>query len=607
MSRDGAPPPFDDPDETVLQPSAVGRGSPLARDPDETLVMPSHDALESASLSNDPESEAVEPPASIPTKKAGSTNTASAMVAAGILLSRVMGLLRESVFAAYFGTTAYADVFRAALKMPNFLQNMLGEGTLSASFIPVYAELLHNGKEEEAGRVAGAVFGLLAAVAGALALAGVLGAPLLTTLFLPGFEGERRELAIHITRILFPMAGILVLSAWSLGILNSHRSFFLPYFAPVFWNAAMVGTLVALGGSLSLRGLVVALSWGALVGGALQFLVQLPKVLRLERRLKISLGRGVPGAREAVTNAGPAITGRGVVQISAWADTWLASLLSVGALAILGYATTLYLLPISLFGMSVAAAELPELARQRQGETEVLRARTSAGLERIAFYIVPSFVGYTALGHVVIATLFQRGEFKTADTMATWVVLLGFNIGLIATTGSRLFSSTFFALRDTRTPARYAIIRVMLSIVLGIVLMLTFEGVKVEKWGMNIPAGPLGWARVGGQPLGVFGLTLAAGIAAWIEWFLLKRSLKARIGHVGAGQGPLARMFGAALVGAALGWGLLFVLPDDLSPLITGVLVLGVYGAAYFGVAAALGLQQAGAVFRRVGGMLGRR
>lgn len=607
MSRDGTPPPFDDPDETVLQPSITGPGSPLAKDPDETLVMPSHDVLEAASLSNDPESEAVEPAAVVPTKKGSGGAAASAMVAAGILLSRVMGLLRESVFAAYFGTTAYADVFRAALKLPNFLQNMLGEGTLSASFIPVYAELLHNGKKEEAGRVAGAVFGLLAAVAGGLALAGVLGAPLLTTAFLPGFEGERRELAIHITRILFPMAGVLVLSAWSLGILNSHRSFFLPYFAPVFWNAAMVGTLFLMGGSMSLRRLVVALSWGALIGGVMQFLVQLPKVMRLERNLKISLGRGVPGAKEAVTNAGPAITGRGVVQISAWADTWLASLLSVGALAILGYATTLYLLPISLFGMSVAAAELPELARQRLGETEALRARTSAGLERIAFYIVPSFVGYTALGHVVIATLFQRGEFSTNDTLATWVVLLGFTTGLIATTGSRLFSSTFFALRDTRTPARYAVMRVVVSIVLGVVMMLMFEGVTVEKWGLRIPAGPLGWVRVGGQPLGVFGLTLAAGIAAWIEWFLLKRALKGRIGHVGAARGPLARMFAAALIGAALGWGVLYLLPGGLSQIITGVLVLGVYGAAYFAVAALLGLEQSSAIFRRAKGMLGRR
>jgi putative peptidoglycan lipid II flippase len=579
---------------------------PLQPDPDATVEMPRKEALEHGSLSSDPEDETVEPAAVVP-QAAKSSTSASAMVAAGILLSRVMGLVRESVFAAYFGTTAFADVFRAALKMPNFLQNMLGEGTLSASFIPVYSELLQEGRKEDAGRVAGAIFGLLAVGAGALALLGVLGAPLLTTIFLPGFEGERYDLAVHITRILFPMAGVLVLSAWSLGILNSHRSFFLPYFAPVFWNAAMIATLILFGRQMSLDRLVVALSWGAMLGGALQFLVQLPGVLKVERSLKLSLGRGVPGVKDAVSNAGPAITGRGVVQISAWADTWLASLLSVGALAVFGYASTLYLLPISLFGMSVAAAELPELARQRQGGVEALRARTSAGLERIAFYIVPSFVGYVALGDVVIATIYQRGQFTRADTLATWVVLLGFTTGLIATTGSRLFSSTFFALRDTRTPARYAIMRVVLSIVLGVVLMLMFEGVTVKKWGLEIPPGPLGYLRVGGQALGVFGLTLAAGIAAWIEWFMLKRALRARIGHVGAGNGPLSRMFAAAGAGAALAWGMRILLPNDLPTLITGVLVLGIYGATYFVVAAALGLDQAGAIFRRIKGMLGRR
>lgn len=581
---------------------------PPEPDPDATLIMPAPgtEALEHASLSSDPEDETVEPAAAVPTAARSST-AASAMVAAGILLSRVMGLVRESVFAAYFGTTAFADVFRAALKMPNFLQNMLGEGTLSASFIPVYSELLHEGREKDAGRLAGAIFGLLAAGAGALALIGVLGAPLITTIFLPGFEGERYDLAVHITRILFPMAGVLVLSAWSLGILNSHRQFFLPYFAPVFWNAAMIATLLVMGRGMSLERLVVALSWGALVGGALQFLVQLPGVLKVEKGLRFSFGRGVPGVRDALTNAGPAITGRGVVQISAWADTWLASLLSVGALAIFGYASTLYLLPISLFGMSVAAAELPELARQRQGTTEALRLRTSAGLQRIAFYIVPSFVGYVALGDVVIATIYQRGQFTRADTLATYVVLLGFTVGLVATTSSRLFSSTFFALRDTRTPARYAVMRVVLSIVLGIVLMLMFEGVTVKKWGLNIPAGPLGYVRVGGQRLGVFGLTLGAGIAAWVEWWMLKRALRARIGTVGAGAGPLSRMFGAAIVGAAAGWGVRLLLPDGLMPLIAGVLILGVFGAVYFGVGALLGLEQSGALFRRARGMLGRR
>ena len=197
-----------------------------------------------------------------PVKRSGAA--ASAMVAAGIFLSRIAGLVRESVLAMFFGTTLYADVFRVGLRMPNVLQNLLGEGTLSASFIPVYAELLEQGKEKEAGRVAGAIFGLLLAIASVFVLLGVLFAPLLVSVFLPGFEGERRQLAVSTTRILFPMTGILVLSAWALGILNSHRRFFVPYVAPVLWNAAIIVALLLQGrsGGTPERFAVVA-AWGA--------------------------------------------------------------------------------------------------------------------------------------------------------------------------------------------------------------------------------------------------------------------------------------------------------------------------------------------------------
>jgi putative peptidoglycan lipid II flippase len=209
------------------------------------------------------------------------------LVAAGILLSRISGLLRDVVFANYLGTSPFASAFRAALRMPNVLQNLLGEGTLSASFIPVYSKLIERGEGEAAGRLAGAIFALLVALAGGLALFGVIMAPVLVSLFMPGFEGEQREVTIQITRIVFPMAGLLVLSAWALGILNSHRRFFVSYTAPVLWNAAMIAVLLLVGPGMGQRSLVIAVAWGALVGGALQFLVQLPWILRLERDLRI--------------------------------------------------------------------------------------------------------------------------------------------------------------------------------------------------------------------------------------------------------------------------------------------------------------------------------
>ncbi len=577
-------------------------------DPDATLIMPAPGpaALGDAARSDDPADEAVEPTANVP-KAARSSTAASAMIAVGILLSRVAGLVRTRVVAMFFGTSEFADVFAAGMRMPNLLQNLLGEGVLSASFIPVYSELLHQGRKKEAGQVAGAIFALLFAAAGVLALVGILLAPLIVTVFMPGLDSQRYELTVSVTRIVFPMAGILVLSAWALGILNSHRNFFLPYFAPVLWNAAMIATLLAFGRGMEPGELVIALAWGALAGGVLQFGVQLPTVLRLERELKLGWGTKVEGVREAVRNAGPAVVGRGVVQISGYLDYFLASFLAAGALATLQFAQLFYMLPISLFAMSVAAAELPELSRQREAGAEVLRERASGGLERIAFYIVPSFVAFALLGDVVVATLLQTGEFTRADTLIVYFTLVAFSLGLLATTSSRMLSTTFFALRDTKTPARYAIVRVVLSAVLGVALMIQFETIKVDRLGLNIPGGIFSHVRIGGKQLGVVGLALGTGFGAWVEWALLKRALRNRIGGVGAGVGPLMRMFGAALAGAGAGWAMRMLLPEQVHIFLRGVLILGVFGVVYFGVAAALGLSQAGALFRRIKGKLGRR
>ncbi|MBW3629772.1 MAG: murein biosynthesis integral membrane protein MurJ [Gemmatimonadetes bacterium] len=548
-------------------------------------------------------SENVAPPVPQPSAPVKKARLASSLVAAGIFLSKIAGLVRDRVLANYFGVSLYADAITAGLRMPNLLQNLLGEGTLSASFIPVYAELLEEGKEEEAGRVAGAVFALLMAVAGVLALLGVLLAPMLTDIFAPGYEGERRQLTIELARLIFPMTGVLVLSAWALGILNSHRNFFLPYFAPVIWNAAIIATLVTFGGRLDSANLVRAFGWGALAGGILQFVVQLPAVLRLEKRLKIRWDTKLKGVRDAVRNAGPAIMGRGVVQLSGYIDFILASLLALGTPALLRYASAIYMLPIGIFGMSVAAAELPELARHRASAQEVLAARASAALRRIAFYIVPSFVAIVALGDVMIAGLFETGEFDPNDTRVAYLALVGYGIGLIASTASRLFSSTFFALRDTKTPARIAMVRVAVSAVLGAFLMIQFEPVTV--FGVRMGPGIFSDITVGQRPLGVVGLTAAAGVSAWLEWFLLRRALRQRVGPVGAGVGPMGKMLAAAVAAAAVGWAVRGALPE-MNPTLRAVLVFAPFGVVYFGLAAVLGVEEIAGVKTRVQRLLKR-
>ena len=510
------------------------------------------------------------------------------LVAAGILLSRMAGFIRQAVFSNYFGAGAAADAFNAALRMPNVLQNLLGEGVLSASFIPVYSDLIERGRKEEAGRVAGAIFALLTAIAGGLALIGLLLAPLMVQVFATGFYNARMtdgryDLTVTLVRIIFPMTGLLVLSAWALGVLNSHRKFFVPYVAPVLWSAAMIVTMLVFGSGMEPARLAVALAWGALAGGALQFLIQLPWVFQVERSLRIRWDLKLAGVRTAAKNATPAIMGRGVVQLSGWFDMWLASFLAAGAVAVMGYAQMLYILPISLFGMSVAAAELPELSRQRGHDVEVLRTRVSRGLRQIAFFVVPSFIGYLVLGDVIVGALLERGRFTRFDTILVAATLAAFSLNLVASTASRLLVSAYFALHDTKTPARYATTRVILAAALGGGLMLLFDR----------------WEIAPGKRLGPVGLALGGGIAGWLEWWLLRRRLGSRIGTVGAGASPLGRMFAAAGVAAVVARGLHWLLPD-MSPLIEGIIVLPVFGAVYFLVAARLGLEQANAIFARV-------
>jgi putative peptidoglycan lipid II flippase len=532
--------------------------------------------------------------------RAARSGVAAFFVGLGILLSRIAGLVRDRALAHYFGTSLYADVFSAGLRGPNLLQNLLGEGVLSASFIPAYSALLGQGRTQEAGRVAGAMFALLLAVVGAISVIGVAIAPLLVTILMPGFAGLRRELTIEVVRIMFPMAGLLALSAWALGVLNSHRRFFVPYFAPVLWNAAIIGALVAFGSRLDLAALVRATAYGALVGGGLQFLVQLPFVLRLDREIRLNSGRNLPAFKDAVRKAGPAILGRGVVQLSGYLDLVLASLLAVGALTRLRNAQTLYVLPVSLFAMSVAAAALPELARERTGALGALLERTVGAVRRVAFYVVPSFVAFVGIGDVLVAGLYQTGEFGAADVQIVWFVLIAYSLGLLASTTTRVYQSAFFALRDTATPARAALVRVAVAVTAGAVLMVQFEPVSV--FGLAIPAGALAAYTAAGLPLGPVGLAGGAALGAWVEWFWLRRRLGVALGGVGAGVGRIGRMFIAALFAAAVArWLAGQVAAFD--PLPSAAIVAALYGAVYLGLAALLRLEEA----RALGSAVARR
>lgn len=518
----------------------------------------------------------------------------AATVALGILSSRLIGFIRERVYAHYLGVGPHMDVLRVAFRAPNVIQNLLGEGTLSAAFIPIYSRMVEEGRREEAGRFAGAIFGLLLAAAAAFSLLGVLLARPLVAVLAAGFVGDDRfELAVAATRIVFPMTGFLVLSAWALGVLNSHRKFFLPYFAPILWNAAIIGSLVFVGSTGPNR-LLFAACWGGLLGGALQFLIQLPAVAREMRGFKLSFSTRVVGVREALAAFAPVVAGRGVVQLSGYLDLFLASWLIVGAPSILTYAQTPYMLPVSLFGMSVAAAELPELSRlYRQGGvgTEALLLRVRRSLRQMAFLNIPTCVGYLAFGYLIIGLLLRTGSFRETDNWLVYLALCGYTVGLVASTSSRLLQNTFYALGEPRTPARIAAWRVALSAALAVPLMFLLDRVAVTDL-----------VRAEGDPLrlGAVGLALASGVASWLELLLLRRAAaRSAPGPLVPWRemGRMTLLAAAAAVPAALVW---WALPP-VHVAVQALAVVGTYALGYLVLARVTGAEELGLWLGRFG------
>ncbi|MCY4170795.1 MAG: murein biosynthesis integral membrane protein MurJ [Bacteroidetes bacterium] len=519
------------------------------------------------------------------------------IVAIGIMASRVMGLLRWSIMARYFGSGAHADVLRAAFQAPNALQNLLGEGTISAAFIPVYSKMLEEGRAEDAGRFAGSILGLMIAAVSIGVLIGMWLAHPICSILMRGFVGDAAEvvagvreidrllLAVDMVRLAFPMAGMLVLSSWALGVLNSHRRFHVSYLAPVIWNVTIIAALL-IGGSMTghlhegqdnyvlpeiLTQLLKTVFIGGMIGGLLQFLVQLPSIIRVIKGFRLSLSTRIEGVRESLRAVGPALAGRGVAQISAYVDILLATLLVEGAVSSIGYAQVLYILPISLFGLAVAAAELPELSRLAAHGSKGMAKRIHAGLRQGLFLATPTALGYIALGYALISAIYQGGLFDVDDNWLAYIILAVYSLGLLATISSRLLQNGFWALGDTRTPARMAAVRAAIALVIAIPTMFFLDEFSVSL----IPG-------VGPSTLyfGAVGLAAGSSMAAWIEWWLLRRRLKRRleidfIPWTFIGQILLYVVI--SLIPALVVWYLM----QDVFHIITGICVVGVFAGSY--------------------------
>jgi len=511
-------------------------------------------------------------PASVASARARpSVARGAVLVTAGILLSRLAGLVRQRVVAHVLGTGDAADALAAALRVGNVTQNLLGEGTLSASFIPVYARL----RKEDPARArafALASLGLLAAAVVALSAIFVLAAPWLTRIVAAGFEGDKLRVTTSLVRIVFPMTALLVLGAWALGVLNAHRRFFLPYAAPVLWSAAQIvallGAVVVLGRASSER-LAHAAAWGALVGAGLQVAILLPAVRSELGSLRPTLDAKTEGIRESLRRLPSALLGRGVIQLSGLVDTMLVSFIGSGANATFAYAQTIYLLPMSLLGTGEAAASLPDQAERSadtdiEARNEALRDGLGASLRRVLALAVPASAVFAVLAPDVTNLLLRGGSFDGASTALVAPALVAYAPSLVANACSRILGATCFAIGEVKLPARFATARVVVSLVVALALL---------------------------KPLGVVGVILGAGVAGWTELLLLGSLVRKRLGGLGLGKVPLAKILAASVVPVAAASTLGLILPKALRDSSVGAaIVLGVAGALYLACARVLGL-----------------
>ena len=311
----------------------------------------------------------------------------------------------------------------------------------------------------------------------------------------------------------------------------------------------------------------------------------MPIVFRVAPDLRFAFDLVSTEVRTVVRNFVPVFMSRGVVQVSNYVDQLLASLLPTGAVAGIANALLLSNLPVSLFGMSVSAAELPAMSGVTfdAAGKEALRRRLDAGLRQIAFFVVPSAMAFLALGDVIAAAVLQTGRFGHADAVYVWDILAGSAVGLLASTLGRLYSSTYYALRDTRTPLKFAIVRVVLTTVLGYLC-----AIPLPK---AIGVSPL---------LGAAGLTASAGVAGWVEMLLLRRTMNTRIGRTGLPVIFTAKLWTSALLGAVAAWAIKVALPA-MHPALVAVAVLGPYGVVFFAAAFALRVPEVSTALARIG------
>ena len=433
---------------------------------------------------------------------------AASTIGMGTLLSRILGFLRDMVTAHFFGAGMAADAFFVAFRIPNLWRRLVGEGALTISFIPVYTEYLTQRPEEESRELTHIAFTIAGVILFVLTLLGVVFSPLLIRIIAPGWfvnYPEKFQLTVSLNRMIFPYLFFIGLFALSMGVLNSRRHFAAPAIAPVFLNISMILSVFLFYSSFQRP--VMALALGVLAGGVIQFLFQIPFLLKKGISFRFNFNFRHPAMKRIGLLMVPGMIGTAVYQLNVFIDTIFASFLPGGSVSYLYFADRLLEFPLGIFAVAVGMASLPSLsALASGGRLEELKETTSFALRLVSFISIPAMVGLIALKTPIINLLFQRGVFDDSATMKTASALLCYSVGLWAIAGARTIVPAFYALQDTWTPLRMGLICLGANVVLNSILI---------------------------SPLKHAGLALATSLSSMLNLILLSRALSPRLGGMG--------------------------------------------------------------------------
>jgi putative peptidoglycan lipid II flippase len=449
---------------------------------------------------------------------------AASTIGMGTLLSRILGFLRDAVIAHFFGAGMAADAFFVAFRIPNLWRRLVGEGALTISFIPVYTDYLAHRSEEESRELTHVAFTLAAVILFIFTLLGVVFSPLLIRIIAPGWvvdAPEKFQLTVSLNRMIFPYLFFMGLFALSMGILNSRRHFAAPAIAPVFLNIFMILSVFLFYASFQKP--VMALALGVLTGGAIQFLFQIPFLVKTGISFRFNFNFRHPAMKRICLLMVPGLIGTAVYQLNVFVDTIFASFLPGGSVSYLYFADRLLEFPLGIFAVAVGVGSLPSLSLLASGgRLEELKETISFAVRLVSFISIPAMVGLIALKTPIIHVLFQRGLFDDSATVKTASALLCYSAGLWAIAGARTIVPAFYALQDTWTPLRIGLICLGANVVLNSILIF---------------------------PLKHAGLALATSLSSILNLILLSRTISSKLGRMDMGgiMRSLLRIFFCSL------------------------------------------------------------